>query len=57
MFENIKTFDWEELDGKEVVVQVGKDKSPLGEMVVVYLYDKDGSKMYLIHHEFTPTIN
>lgn len=57
MFDNIKTFDWEELDGKEVVVQVGKDKTPLGEMVVVYLYDKEDNKMYLIDHEFTPTIN
>lgn len=57
MFKNIKTFDWEELDGKEVVVHVVKNKSSLGETIVTYLYDKEAHEMYLIDHEFTPTIN
>lgn len=57
MFDIVKIFDWEELDGKEFVVHIGKDKSPLGEMVVVYLYDKEDNNLYLIDHEFTPTIN
>jgi len=57
MSDNITMFDWEELDGKEVVVHISKDKSSYGEMIVVYLYDKEDGKLYLIDHEFIPTIN
>jgi hypothetical protein len=53
LFENIKPFDWKELDGKKLKISVGESIDSLAkEMTTVVVgYEKKTGNMYTLHAE------
>lgn len=53
LFDNVKTFDWKELDGKKLKITVGESIDPLAKEMttVVCGYEKKTGHIYTLHAE------